>query len=377
MTKIFFITLITSVLIGWTNHSAAQDVYTSYHHSIQPDSADTQTIVLKLYNNNFVKNNEYFNPYTEGITYIGSILQPEIHWIPVSSLQLAAGVYTRYYYGRDKPQVTLPVIRATYTISKNYALIFGQLQSRLAHGFEEPIYSTDNYFTRNPEYGVEFMVDKKRFTSDIFMDWERFLLPGEAQQEIITGGWVMNYRLNPKSDFNELNVHFQSLIHHFGGQVDNSDDYLQSRANLALGVSEKVFFSKTSSIKLNCFYLQALELSQSNTLPFDKGYALYATSQFNWKWIAISSGIFHGEYFFSPMGDFLFQSVSEINDWFISETRNIIPSKLLLTKHIGKGMDLSIRFESYFDTDHLKHDYSYGLNLRVDTDIFRRKIKQL
>ena len=355
----------------------SQDFYENYQPVFKTDSIKPGTLNIHFYNNNFIKNNEYFGPYTEGITYIGSILQPEITWAICDKFNLSAGWYFRYYYGQDGFEQSLPVIKARYLFGKGTQVVFGQLDGQLQHGFVEPIYSTDNYFTKNPEYGIQFILDRKKLHTDVYLDWEKFLLPGEAHQEVITGGLLASYILNGKPDKSGLSAHFQSIIHHLGGQVDNSENPLQSRANLAVGLNYAFLpmYDLLNQITFSSFYIQSLELSQTNTIPFESGYALQNTITFENDWAKFCTGWFHGEYFFSPMGDYLFQSVSELNNWYVGEKKDLITSKLFLGHQILNGVSFGFRLESYYDLKRKSNDFSYGLNISVNASVFEKKLK--
>jgi hypothetical protein len=371
----YFIAAYLSVA-GYCTH--AQDFYASYIPKPAYDTTVAGNLSIHFYNNNFVKNNEYFGPYTEGITYIGSILQPEVSWALSDKFSLSGGWYFRQYYGQESLNASLPVLRARYTFRPDMQLIMGQLYGRLQHGYLEPIYSTDNYFTRNPEYGVQLLVNKERLHVDLYMDWEKFLLPGEAHQEVITGGLLATYALNNLLEEKGLSAHFQSLIHHFGGQVDNSDSPIQSRTNLAIGL-EYAFvpkFQVLNKLTLSSYYIQALEMSQTNTIPFESGFALQNGITFENSWVKLGAGWFHGEYFFSPMGDYIFQSVSQFNDWYVGEKRDLVTSKLLISHPIMQEVDFGVRFESYYDLQRKTNDFSYGLNISVNAKVFEKTLKK-
>jgi hypothetical protein len=373
ITRYIFAAMLT--IAGYCAQS--QSLYESYS---PPPNCDTSTegrFSVKLFNNNFIKNNEYFGPYTEGITYIGSIIQPEVSWALSSKFRLSAGWYYRYYYGQDGFERSLPVIRAQYAFGHGAQLIFGQIDGQLRHGFIEPIYSTDNYFIKNPEYGIQLLFDRERFHTDVYLDWEKFLLPGEAHQEEIVGGMLASYRLNKQADNHEFSAHFQSIIHHFGGQVDNSESPLESRANAATGLKYSFLprLKILDRLTFATFYIQALELSQTNTIPFESGFGLHNTVTFENKWAKLSTGWFHGEYFFAPMGDFLFQSVSQLNEWYAGDKRDLVTSKLLIGHQVMKGVNFGFRLESYYDVHRKSNDFSYGLNISVKADVFKKRGK--
>ena len=128
-------------------------------------------------------------------------------------------------------------------------------------------------------------------------------------------------------------------------------------------------------LAFSSFYLQAMELSQTNTIPFESGFALQNSITVENDWAKLSTGWFHGEYFFSPMGDYLFQSVSQLNNWYIGEKRDLITSKLFLGHQITKGVSFGFRLESYYDLQSKSIDFSYGLNVSVNATVFEKKVK--
>ncbi len=366
---------ITFIVTATVVHS--QNFYESYL-PVHYETADSGKISIHFYNNNFIKNNEYFGPYTQGMTYIGSILQPEVTWSLSKNFNLSAGWYIRYFYGLDSFQQSLPVIRARYTFLPGAQLIIGQLDGQLHHHYIEPIYNTDNYFTTNPEYGVQMLFDRSKLHIDVYMDWEKFLMPGEDQQEEITGGLLAKYSLNDRSENRGLSANLQSLIHHFGGQVDISDKPIQTRSNVAVGLDYAFLpgLKALNRITLSSYYIRAFEQSHLNTLPFSSGYAVHNKVTFENKWVKLSTGWYHGDKYFAPKADYLFQSVSQLSDYYTTEGRDLITSKFLFGNEITKGVNLSFRFESYYDIQRKWNDFSYGLNISVNAEVFQHKAKK-
>jgi hypothetical protein len=372
-TKVFLL-----FILSFTSYFAkSQNFYSNYIPLNDYCKADSGEFTIHFYNNNFVKNNEYFGPFTEGITYIGSILQPEVTWNLSKNFCLSAGWYLRHYYGQDGFEKSLPVIRANYNFKPWAQLIIGQLNGQLTHGYIEPIYNTDNYFIKSPEYGVQLLIDKKRLHTDLFMDWEKFLLPGEDHQEEIVGGLLSTYNFNNNPDKRGLSAHFQSIIHHFGGQVDISDNPLESRANVAIGLQYAILpkLKLLNRLIFSSYYIQSLELSQTNTIPFESGFGTQNTVTLENKWVKISTGWFHAEDYFAPMADHLFQSISQFGDGYFVKNRDLITSKLLISNEITKGVNLGIRYESYYDLQRKWNDFSYGINISVNADVFDRRVK--
>ena len=356
------ISIVLSLFI--VSAASAQQENASYISAPPTDSLKPGAFSIQILNNNFVKNNEYFGSFTEGITYIGSVLQPEITYAFSGKTSLTFGWYARYFYGLEKVNKSLPVIRFNYNFMKGGKVLFGQLSGQLNHRLIEPIYSSDNYFEKNPENGLQLLIDKYGARVDIWMDWEHFLMPGDSMQEQITGGANLGYDYTGINHF-VLSARLQALMHHHGGQVVISDAPLQTRANIAPGISvEYVTESKLlTGATVSSWLVKALDLSPNPTLPYTRGQGIYTIASIENKWVMLMAAWWHGNRYFSPMGDYLFQSVSEVYPDYTQDGRNLLNLKFLLNHEIAPGVKAGLRFESYHDLDNHRMDFCYGLNI--------------
>lgn len=355
---------IIAVLLFISSIAKAQDENRSYLNPAANDSLRAKSLSVQLLNNNFLKNNEYFGNFTEGITYIGSILQPEITYTFSKNASLTAGWFVKYYYGLGKVNRSLPVIRFDYRFMPGGRLVFGQLPGQLDHQLIEPIYSFDNYFKKNPENGIQLLVDKFGIKADIWLDWEHFLLPGDDAQEQITSGINIMYKFVDKQPFTAA-AGLQATMHHHGGQVDISDAPLQTRTNITPGISlDYATGGKiVSGSNVSAWLVQALDLSPTPTLPYSQGYGIYTTAAAENRWATIMAAWWHGKCYFSPLGDYLFQSVSELDSHYVAKTRDLLNMKLLLNHEIAPGVKAGLRFESYYDLRGRRLDFCYGMNI--------------
>lgn len=362
LSLIFFITILSLA-------ANAQDINGSYKSPYRPKMGKEGELYLSVHSVDFLRNNEYFNPYTVGITYFGSNLQPEITYSLSDKASLSAGWFLRYYYGRDKFNASLPVFRLDYEPVKGSRLVFGQLYGQLDHNLIEPIYSTDNYFDRNPEYGFQYMANYSRFQGSVWISWDHFILPGDDKKEEITAGFNSVYTLMGQPGSSSLNLNLQGLVHHFGGQVDVSDSPLETRLSIAPGLeytcNKDAKFSPDFS--LATYLIQSSDQSSVATLPFKKGFGSYTYGIVEYCHARLLLSYFHGEYYFSPLGEKLFQSVSFLNDWYTGDCRNLAGGKFLYDREISKGLSMGIRFESYLDLDRKALDFSYGISFRAST----------
>ncbi len=344
----------------------AQDSYTSYSFPDSTPSLRTGDISCSILNNNFLKNNEYFDPITEGITYFGSSLQPEIAYAFSSKARLSAGWFFRYYYGTDKFNCSLPVFRLEYEPIQNMRIVFGQLYGSLEHGLIDPVYGADNYFSRMPENGLQVILKGNKVHTDVWMSWDHFILPGDPSQEEISAGISADYRLTAEDNPHSLHVALQGIIHHYGGQVDLSDAPLQTRLNLAPGLAYKHLSDNNQGFTFSTFIIQASDPSGTVTIPYKKGFASYSMAMTSYKFISVGLSYFHGEYYFSPLGDPIYQSISSLNNWYTSDIRNIAGGKIIMDKELLKGVRMGFRSEAFYDMQTKNFNFNYGLNIRAN-----------
>jgi len=347
--------------------SEAQPVNSSYYAADTVGNLHPGDWALAVSNNNFLKNNEYFDLFSEGFTYFGSTIQPMIRYAPVKQLLVTAGWHFRYYYGTGKFNVSLPVIRVDYHPEARACVTFGQIDGQLNHALIEPIYGSDQYFERKPEYGLQFRWNSRRLKSDTWISWDRFILPGDPFKEEITGGINTTYDLLQFSEVkdHQLSLNVQGVVHHYGGQVDASGSPLETRYNLAPGLIYTQQFKANLQASAGTWFIQAVDPSGQVTIPYKKGFGSYTLATLKYHWAQLHAGYFHGEYYFSPLGDPQFQSVSTLNPWYYKDKRDILFGKLLFDKVSGKSMHLGFRFETYYDLAESHLNFCYGLNIRT------------
>ena len=75
---------------------------------IPVDSADEGWIKFRLSDENFLKNNEYFNELMTGQTYFGIMLHPSLTWNPYRNMRLQAGVFLRDDFGNNTIYQVIP-----------------------------------------------------------------------------------------------------------------------------------------------------------------------------------------------------------------------------------------------------------------------------
>ncbi len=370
--KYLYIYLLTLIF----QNIQAQDFNKSFRTDLNINENDSNTLIFKLENTNFFKNDEYFGGLTSGLTYIGTFIQPTLVYQPYTKIKIIAGIHLLKYSGLDVITQALPVFSFQYQPKRGVCFIMGSLHGAANHGIIEPMYSFERYLTTNLENGAQLLVNKSRFYTDIWINWEKFILKTSHSQESILGGIHSNYLLFGKKKASNLKVDFQSIFAHKGGQYHSQDDALQTLINMAFGFKYKKNIDSKwiHSIGTDNYYLTYNDVSPSPKLPYTMGYAVSTEVFINTKFIYLKVGYWSGEYYISSRGNPLFMSISEKNPRFLLPRTELLTTKLIFRKHWFKDIIFETRFEPYMDLQQNQFEFSYSFHIIFNRNFFLKKL---
>jgi hypothetical protein len=210
----------------------------------------------------------------------------------------------------------------------------------------------------------------ERFESQLWLDWEKMILPADTFQEMFTVGSSNRYILYNRGKFN-IALPFWLLAHHKGGQINISDEKIETKIDLGAGLEfirkiENSFFTELAFTPQVFF-----DLDERNE---EQGFAIHPQVKVKAEIIEMNLGLFYGEYYQSYHGNpILFSSpFNEIPG------ENYYPEILNITfnagfgKKISSGSSLLHRFDSWYNPDTSKFQYSYGLQLIIN-ELFNLK----
>jgi len=342
---------------------------------LQPE--DTGKLFFHVESTAFLKNNEYFSPFAYGYTGIGIYFKPTLDYYFSSRLAINAGVYMLKYAGLDNLTQTIPIFTIRYKPAENIDIIMGNIYGTGNHRLAEPLFRYDLFYQHHIEYGIQFLWNSKHFKTDLWLNWRHFIQPGDTTQEKLTVGSNSSIILYDDRSIKVV-VPVQLLINHIGGQLAppprpeittllngyiGADVSFKLNENWSLGVSENIAL----------YNGLAYPSEGPGYLPAKKGWGSYSKIVVSLKNWHLVTGYWHGDNFIAPLGETLFQSISEIDPHVYSRNRNLITGKIWYNKTIMKGAIIEARFEEYYDTDSNHFDYSYGLWLRINSSFFLTK----
>ncbi len=348
----------------------------------RPDSMQAEhakTLFLRISNNNFLFDAEYFSPLEDGYTWIGLQLQPELVYQVSSKFMLHGGVYLLKYSGREKTSEVRPVFSAVYSFSPAFSLVMGTLYGSLNHWLPQPLYQYDRSMYDYPEEGLQALVHTSWLEGDYWLQWRNFILPGDPHQEELVFGTSSLFKISSEETDWRFSIPVYTLINHRGGQIDASPQPVHTFGNLAAGVKVDKSLSGNFFQVLDLRIMAYNYFDQSGTplFPlFSSGYALQPEAEMTGKNLSLRAGYWYGHDFYSLLGEPLFATASgKTGSGAAYHNRHLLTLKVQYQKNFEKGLNFFFYGNGFYDLGLGRFDYNVGLQLLFNMDFRLIKAK--
>jgi hypothetical protein len=239
------------------------------------------------------------------------------------------------------------------------------LYGTVNHNMPEPVLDPENYIQNPDESGIQFLFNSNRVKSDIWLNWENFIIEGDTTQEKLTAGTSTHFIVFDSTSVVNIEIPFQTLFSHRGGQINNSSGNIETLANYISGFT--ILFKPQNSIfkklAFNSFILYYTNSSPSKQRAFDNGWALYPGIIAETNHFSIKADWWHCNKFIGPRGEMIYQPVSFIKSNYTEKQRDLAIAKIAYIYNWTQGIRLSTGFEGYYDINNSLFDYNYGVSI--------------
>lgn len=344
---------------------------------------DTSSLLFSYSNLAYFRNYEYFNNIQTGYTLFGIWQYPRLSFIPNKWLKIEAGMLLQKDFGDKTYNRTFPTI--SLQIQKNgYRFLFGALEGNQSHELIEPLQQYDQVIERPVEEGAQLKIDKKRFTGDIWIDWQRRQTLNASTPEQLASGFSFSYNLLKEDKPYKLKIPLQVNSFHRGGQLDTAAPSIPDANIFNYAVGLWAEWNNTASshwlkqIRTDAYYA-GFNQSKNNAVPFTKGYGWLANLYIRSRWdVAFLATYWRGNNFTAPQGGKLYSSLSSISNTpgYTEKRRELLFLNLLFEKELVPGLFADVRMTPYFDLKNNLFEYSYQLLLSYRHDFRLIRIKK-
>jgi len=352
---------------------------TSFDWSRPVEASDSGRFSLGVNTLGFTKNNEYFNKIADGYTLFGYQLNPYLSYQPFANARFDVGIYVQKDFGINGYETIQPTYSFKYKKHDAY-LIFGTLDGSVSHRLVEPLYDFEKVLVDRLENGMQLVMDKDKLFLDAWVDWQKMIYKGDDEQEEVTGGVSIDYKILNKEN-STLSIPLQGVVFHRGGQFDDNPNPLVTWWNSAAGINfEKRSTGWLQSIRFASYYLYFKDFSFQKLGIYEDGSGVYlnieAKTNFNMEFMA---SYWRGHEFVSVMGGQLYPSVSSTfkTPNHLEDTRELLILRVFHNIKVAENLQLSTRFEPFYDLGNEKFEFSHGFYLNYTTNFkFKKRSAQ-
>jgi hypothetical protein len=324
-------------------------------------------IYLSIKNINFIRNDEYFHPIIEGYTLIGSLIQPALVYAPTDKLKLKLGTHLLSYAGANGISQAKLILSTTYNIFESTSITVGNLNGSDKHRLFDPHYDFERLYTSFSEDGFQVLTETDHIFSDNWLSWEKFIFPGDTIREVFTTGESFRYTSGKTGDAFSLEIPVQVQFKHFGGQISNYSQHLQTFFNVALGLRINYNISGGDLGTAGFEYLQFInkELVKGGENGVRSGSANWFRFHYNYKALYFGSYYWKSHDFFAPNGNQVYSSVSTRNGSVIHD-RRIWTNSIYFKTHPVGGLEIFLGLDAFYDLNLNRVETAFGLHLRFE-----------
>ena len=372
MSKSFIFIVLFISFLQEVNAQIFQEDYKNREDSLLADG----DIFLDLPLSTWFYNNEYFNPFYKGYTLIGANVQPRLVYQSNAKLKLSAGAYLHRYFGDNEKTIANPLFSIEYRPIENFSVLMGSFNGGENHRLHEAVFSFENHLIDIVENGILIRYTNLHLESETWLNWESFIIPGDTFREQFTAGSSNLIKLL-ETPYWKLSMPVSVLAHHAGGQINNSDEHVESLFN----ISEGFKIVRVIQLKaLNSVYAEIAFMHSLGDFIPAPGWAFSAKTGIQLSPFEINAEYFRGNDFVSFAGNPLFCSWRATGDplvpFLYGGTQEMLNFKAGFHQQIGRNSFLFLRFEGYYFTGNSKLDYGYSLHFQVNDFLKLRRIER-
>jgi len=335
-------------------------------------------VSLRIKSIAFIRDTEYSSPVIEGYTLPGFFFHPELVYAPSSKFNISAGVHLLKYAGKEKFSQIKPVLSASLKVSEKSTLTIGTLNGSDRHRMFDPHFDSERLYTAYSEDGFQITSVNDHFFNDTWLSWENFIVKGDSTREIFTFGESFKYTSSPIADFIRVEVPLQIQFKHFGGQISNYPEQVETFFNMASGLRINFDLAQKRYGETGIEYLQFInnQLNGVSASGISHGYGSWVRFHYKYKALYLGAAYWKAHNFFAPNGNNIYGSVSDYQTNVVIPERKIISNFVYLTLLPESYVELFFGLDTYYDVRDKRLDYALTLHLNFDKLIRLATVKQ-
>ena len=338
---------------------------------------DTALLGFRFKNINFMRDNEYANPLTEGYTLLGFLIQPSFVYSPVPVIKMSLGVQLQSYAGAASINSPVLIFSTSFRLTRKTTLVLGTLDGCEKHRLDDPVFYRERMYTAQTESGLRLFSEDEHLFLDIWVNWENFVFKNDTTREKFFIGVSFNYLSPGFLNGFSLEVPLQMVFRHLGGQISNYPEHVETFYDGSVGLKLNYDISGGRGGRLSLEYkqLRFQYISAHGEFSIKYGDASWIRLNYNIGQFRFGTWYWRGHDFYAPEGNPIYSSVSERTPGLIVPDRSVWTTSAGFTIHPVKFFELYAGAESYFDLRSNHLDAALMLHMRFDQTFTLKKFR--
>ncbi|MDR0698008.1 MAG: hypothetical protein LBG28_02135 [Tannerella sp.] len=334
-------------------------------------------------NLSFFKNNEFNSTVQKGYTLPGFWSHMKISYYPCTNLKLETGVHSIWFWGTTRYPAfayqgisnwrgredayyvhVLPYFRAHVALSDHVDIILGNIYGGSNHRLIEPLYNPELNLTSDPESGMQLLYNTKWLHLDMWVNWMTYIYKLDTKSEVFVAGTTA--RINANREDAPLHVYFrlQWLAQHQGGEIDVTNENVQTIMNSAAGVGFKRNINRKVLKYINAeFDVTNYNYPKGRVSVPGKGHGFYAGLAVQLRDFHVRTSYWRCKDFVTILGNPFYGSVSLKEEDMLYKKPEMFHAGVdyLYPVNIEKGFYLGIMAEVYYYLSGMMYSSETGL----------------
>jgi hypothetical protein len=289
-------------------------------------------------------------------------------YTPSERVILRAGVNLLQYSGMEKYFRIRPVFSTTLKISDSTALTLGSLSGSDKHLLYDPHFDSERLYTAYSEDGFQLTTVKKHLFNDMWISWENFIVKGDSVREVFTFGESFKYTSSLISDFITIELPVQIQFKHFGGQISDYPEPVETYFNLATGIRINFDLAQKRFGQAGIEYLQFINTAfpENTYRSVSNGNSSWVRFHYTYKALYAGAAYWKAHNFYAPNGNSIYASIVDPYSDYIIPERRIITNFIYLNLLPENYLQFFLGLETYYDICQKRMDYTIALHLNFD-----------
>jgi hypothetical protein len=352
-----------------------------YASDCRIDTLRKGQLLVEVDHISFFKNNEFSSTVQKGYTLPGFRLQLKAGYYPLSCIKLEAGAYSVWFWGttlypafaykeiskwngRDYAHNVhvLPYFRAHLSLSDHACIIMGDIYDGSSHRLIEPLYNPELNLTSDPETGLQLLYKTKWLDLDLWVDWMTYIYKLDTHQEAFVSGGAVRFKVNPPESRMHVYIPVQGLALHRGGEIDATDENVQTIMNGALGAGLRWNADGCVLKYINAeFDMAGYIFPKGRTFQLERGKGYYTKAAVQLNDFNISTSYWSCNDFVPIFGSPFYGSVSTKETGIMYEKPKMLYLGADYVRTFGKGFTFGINAEMYYYLSGKRYSSATGL----------------